>query len=158
MDLLLLRHGIAEDRWDDDFGRRLTEEGQAKCERAGRGLAALGLAFTHVLTSPLVRAVETAQAVLPDLPAALLDALANQPVAAVLDHLRSLPPNAVVLLVGHEPQMSTLVETLLGMRHGYVQMKKAGLAWLEVDLSLWPREPALLLSLLTPAQLRALGA
>lgn len=157
MDLLLLRHGIAEDRWDDDFARRLTADGRAKCERAGRGLAALGLGFTHVLTSPLVRAVETAAAVLPAQPAEVLPSLANQPVPVLLDDLRRLPSAAVVLCVGHEPQLSTVVETLLGLRSGYVQMKKAGLAWMEVDLASWPREPALLVSLLTPAQLRALG-
>lgn len=157
MDLLLLRHGIAEDRWDDDFARRLTDEGLLKCERAGQGLATLGLAFTHVFTSPLVRAVETARAVLRDQPAEVLEALANQPVPLLLEALRPLPPSSVVLLVGHEPQMSTTVETLLGTRSGYIQMKKAGLAWLEVDLAQWPREPALLVSLLTPAQLRGLA-
>ena len=157
MDLLLLRHGIAEDRWDDDFARRLTDEGVAKCRQAGHGLARLGLTFTHVFTSPLVRAVETAAAVLPDHPATELPALANSPVVELLDALRPLPLASVVLLVGHEPQMSAVVETLLGVQHGFVQMKKAGLAWLEVDLTRWPREPALLVSLLTPAQLRGLG-
>lgn len=162
MELYLLRHGIAEERdapgVQSDFERRLTAEGRARCLEAAAGLAALGVTFTRVWSSPLARAQETAALALPDIAAELRDELASGSVALLLSELAKLPEDAKVLLVGHEPQLSEVVEHLLGAgRRGYVVMKKAGLAAVDVDLARWPQEPAALRFLLTPAQLRALG-
>ena len=162
MELYLLRHGIAEERdapgVQSDAERRLTAEGRERCHEAAAGLDSLGVAFTQVWSSPLTRAQETAALVLPSQPAELRDELAGGSVAGLLTELAKLPAESKVLLVGHEPQLSEVVEHLLGAgRHGYVVMKKAGLAALEVDLARWPQEPAALRFLLTPGQLRALG-
>ena len=162
MELYLLRHGIAEEREApgarSDFERRLTAEGRERCVAAAAGLRALGVTFTHVWSSPLARAQETASLVLPETAAELADELAGGSVAMLLAALFKLPGQAKVLLVGHEPQLSETVEHLLGAgRRGYVVMKKAGLAAIEVDLERWPQEPASLHFLLTPKQLRALG-
>ena len=64
MRLLLLRHGIAEDAgpdtgWHDEL-RRLTAEGVARMEGEGRGMAALAIRADAILTSPLIRCVQTA--------------------------------------------------------------------------------------------------
>lgn len=156
MDLYLLRHGIAEDTAASDAARRLTNEGRDKCRQAAAGLARLGLQPTHVWTSPLVRARETAELVLPDHPAEKRDVLANHPPAELLSELQTLPESAVVVCVGHEPQLSTMVEFLL-RAEGLVEMKKAGLAKVRFSPRYWPGEPAELEFLVTPRQLRLLG-
>src|SRR6185295_9701455 len=65
-ELYLIRHGIAEERgeaWPDDAKRPLTEEGIARVRKSARGLARIGVAFDMILTSPLVRTRQTADAV-----------------------------------------------------------------------------------------------
>ncbi len=159
MDLYFLRHGIAEDDAPTDEERQLTAEGRDKCRAAASGLAALDVAFTHVWTSPLIRARETAALVLPQQPAEVHGVLANQGPRALLAELAKLPANAVVLLVGHEPQFSETIGALLGIESpaGAIEMKKAGLAMVSADLRSWTAGSARLGFLLTPKQLRALG-
>ena len=72
-ELYLIRHGVAEERgdaWPDDAKRPLTEDGMSRLRKAARGLARLGVAFDVVLTSPLVRARQTAEIVAGGLDAA----------------------------------------------------------------------------------------
>jgi phosphohistidine phosphatase len=159
MDLLFLRHGIAEEQSESgaDFDRRLTAEGRERCLEAAAGFQALDPRPTHVWSSPLIRAWQTAELVVPKPAYALRDELANASPADLLDALRALPADAVVVLVGHEPQLSSTIEHLLGAQHGLVSMKKAALARVSVDLAAWPGRAAVLVWLLAPAQLRALG-
>src|SRR4029079_18690215 len=66
IELYLIRHGLAEERgeaWPDDAKRPLTQEGMARLRKSARGLARLGVAFDTILTSPLVRTRQTADAV-----------------------------------------------------------------------------------------------
>src|SRR5216683_2320278 len=65
-ELYLIRHGLAEERgeaWPDDSKRPLTEEGMSRLRKQARGLARLGVMLDVVLTSPLVRARQTAEIV-----------------------------------------------------------------------------------------------
>ena len=65
-ELYLIRHGLAEDRgeaWPDDSKRPLTEDGMSRLRKQARGLARLGVTLDIVLTSPLVRARQTAEIV-----------------------------------------------------------------------------------------------
>src|SRR5882672_6508644 len=65
-ELYLVRHGVAEERgelWPDDSKRPLSEEGMAGMRKATRGLARIGVSVDVVLTSPLVRARQTAEIV-----------------------------------------------------------------------------------------------
>ena len=65
-ELYLVRHGLAEERgdaWPDDAKRPLTDEGMSKMRKSVRGLARLGVSVDVVLTSPLVRARQTAEIV-----------------------------------------------------------------------------------------------
>jgi phosphohistidine phosphatase len=133
MDLYFLRHGLAGQRGEwagDDFQRPLTEEGKARMAHEAETISALKLAFDSIITSPLVRAYQTAEIVARRLEA--MDKLITddrlepgcgpQQLAAILrDHADA----AALLLVGHEPDFSELIEHLTG---GRVECKKGSLA------------------------------
>jgi phosphohistidine phosphatase len=130
-DLLLLRHGTAEDRAASgaDADRDLTAKGEGQARAAGVALAALGLRPDVVLASPKVRAWRTALLA--------CEALGGQPVehqALVgLDRDEALLAAGFgdrVLLVGHEPDLSQTVHDLTGAR---IRMRKAAVALVAVD-------------------------
>lgn len=137
MKLYFLRHGIAEDHSPAgrDADRRLTAEGLAEMEAVGAGMAALGLRFDLLLSSPKVRARQTAEiaaaAVGQGEQLKLEEALGH---GCGLSELRELlagvDGKSRVLLVGHQPDLSENIGVLIG--GGRVQMKKASLACLEV--------------------------
>jgi phosphohistidine phosphatase len=138
MRLFFLRHGIAEDRapGQSDFQRRLTQEGVEEMEGVGKGMRKLDLRLDLILTSPLVRARETAEiaAKTLDLEKALKieERLASGCGFSDLQQaLSGVPDQARALLVGHEPDFSEFVGHLIG--GGAVRMKKASLACLDVD-------------------------
>jgi len=135
MDICLVRHAIAVERgtpgYEDDRKRDLTREGRARMEEVAAGLARV---FTPqaILTSPLVRAVQTAD-VLREVyglgkPLAC-DALATGDHEGVLRVLDDLDAESIAL-VGHEPWMSELLSYLLTGEPGTVAvtMKKGGAA------------------------------
>jgi phosphohistidine phosphatase len=119
----LLRHGDAEDG-SPDAQRPLTDKGRAQAQAAGAALAALGVELDACLTSPRLRAADTAQlaceplGVEPQVEEALSGG-AFDPEELALGH------GDEVLLVGHEPDFSDAIARLTG---GRVDMKKGGLA------------------------------
>ena len=164
MMLHVLRHGIAEDAapGGDDRARRLTPEGRAKLRAAAAGMRALGIEPGALLTSPLVRARETAAIVADVLGCPqpeILDALAAG--VAPADTVRALRPylrHEQVMIVGHEPGLGRTVSFLLtGSADAVtVALKKGGLVALELE-SIPPRGSAALRWMLAPRQLRDLG-
>jgi phosphohistidine phosphatase len=134
--LYFLRHGIAEDHSPTgrDADRRLTDEGVREMQAAAAGMAALGLRLDRILSSPKARARHTAEIAAERL--GLQEALSLE---TILGHgfshfdLATLLANeaagARILLVGHQPDLSTVIGSLIG--GGNVQMKKASLAFLE---------------------------
>ncbi len=167
MKLLLVRHGPAADR---DLGRAkggredlrpLTDEGRARTRAAVRGLVRVVDAPDALATSPLSRAVQTADVVARAFelrPAARLASLApSSPPADLLPWLREHTRAGLVACVGHEPHLGRLASWLLtGEDRSFVHLRKAGAALLDLG----PRpEPgkARLEWLLAPAQLRRLG-
>lgn len=122
----LLRHGDAEAGDGDDFARRLTAKGERQARSAGQALAALGVAPDACLTSPKVRARDTARLA--------CTALGIEPETAGELAGGSFDPEALaagrgeVVLVGHEPDFSEAIAALTGAR---VKLKKGGLAALE---------------------------
>jgi len=141
MEVYLIRHAIAEDRenWNEpDELRPLTKEGEKKMRRVVQGLRTLDPEFTHLYSSGLTRALQTAEIVrkalnLEDIreTEALTPDAAPQEIMPVLNEL---PANAVVGLVGHEPHMSALLSFLLaGHRGSFAIFKKGGIACLEVN-------------------------
>ena len=121
----LLRHGDAEDG-SPDSERPLSQKGQDQARAAGEALAKIGVEIDACLTSPKVRADETAK-------------LACEPLGVEPQHEPKLaggPFDAEqlaaglgdVLLVGHDPDFSMAVHSMTGAQ---VRMKKGGLAGVE---------------------------
>jgi phosphohistidine phosphatase len=117
-----LRHGEAEDG-DDDFARPLTEKGERQSRDAGAALAALGVEFELCLTSPRVRARDTARLACESLGVEVT--VEDRLSGGNFDPLELAAGLDDVLLVGHEPDFSDAVGELTG---GRVDMKKGGLA------------------------------
>jgi phosphohistidine phosphatase len=131
----LLRHGDAEDGSPDEQ-RPLTPKGRRQARDAGAALAKLGVTLDKCLTSPRVRAADTAKLA--------CEALGIEP--RVEDRLSGgwFDPeelaDGAVLLVGHEPDFSDALRRLTGAR---VKLKKGGLAAIEageLHLLLRPHE------------------
>lgn len=140
----LLRHGDAEDGGEDDAARRLTAKGEHQARAAGAALAALAVDLDACLTSPRVRAAETARIACE--PLGLEPEATDQLRGGGFDALALGAGRGDVLLVGHEPDLSNEVARLTGAR---AKMKKGGMA--VVDGST-------LLALLRPADLAAIAA
>jgi phosphohistidine phosphatase len=143
--IYLLRHGTAEDgEGKDDFDRELTEKGRSQSEAAGRAIRALGWEIDACLTSPKVRARDTALLA--------CEHLGLEPEET--DDLRGGPVDLLglsagrgdVLLVGHEPDFSNAVAQVTG---GQVKLRKGGVAVVDGRL---------LRLLLGPDELAAIGA
>ena len=119
--LWLLRHAEAEDGLPDDE-RPLTERGAMQADAAGRALAVLEVHLDACLSSPKLRAVQTAERACEPLgvPVTIEPALAGEPF-----DVRELTAGlGDVLLVGHDPSFSLLLHDLTGAQS---RMKKGGL-------------------------------
>ncbi|TKB66544.1 MAG: phosphohistidine phosphatase SixA [Nitrospira sp.] len=165
MDCLLMRHGIAveRDEWDGSDGDRpLTVRGEKRVAQAVGGLGRLGVQPTHVLSSPLTRAIETAKiahsslrvrSAIQIVDALLPDAPPNQ----LLSILRDLPPGSCVLCVGHEPQLGMAASVLLcGRPTTSFSLKKAGACLIELRALAKPGQ-GVLRWWLTSGQLRTIA-
>ena len=121
--IYLLRHGDAEEGLGDDAARRLTPKGERQSEAAGRALATLATKPDTCLTSPKVRAADTARLA--------CEALGIEPEVTgelrggAFDSGRLAAGRGDVLLVGHEPDFSNEVARLTGAK---VKLRKGGLA------------------------------
>lgn len=167
MDLLVVRHAIAEDReefartGEADAERPLTAEGRRRFRRGARGLHRLVDSVQLLATSGLRRAIETGDllaAEYGELRTVRLDELApgTRP-AAVVPWLRAQWRRPTLALVGHEPHLSALVELLLaGRPGGFVELRKGGACLLAFERPAAPGG-AELRWLLTAGQLRRLG-
>lgn len=143
--LLLVRHAHAGDRdsgkWPDDTLRPLTDKGRKTQAKVAKALGDLGLMPELVLTSPWLRAAQTAEIIqqtlaLPSPPVPCL-ALAADPDLGALDAALGTPrgDKTVVALVGHSPWMEELVGLLLtGAAHGLaVDFPKSGVVAIDAD-------------------------
>ena len=123
--LWLLRHGDAADG-SPDAERPLTGKGEAQSRAAGRALAALGIKVDACLTSPKVRAADTAR--LACEPLGVEPQLEPKLAGGPFDAEALAAGLGDVLLVGHDPDFSMAVHGLTGAQ---VRMKKGGLAGVE---------------------------
>lgn len=163
VELYIVRHAIAAERgpeWPDDSKRPLTERGVERFREIVDGLVWLDAQIEVVLTSPLVRARQTAEYVASGLPSkpplAVVDALAPGHVAAeIMEQVaREARGHKRVAAVGHEPDLGELVAWLLGSRRA-IPMKKGGVCRIDLD-SLTARHGTLVWHL-PPKALRKLG-
>ena len=167
MRLYLMRHATAVPPGTPGFAhdaqRPLTEEGRMEARRVAAGLKRLGIPVERIVTSPYVRAVQTADEVArvlgPRLAVQEVDELrAEEAPAQASLALKGLGTHAHVLCVGHEPQFSAWVAELVAT-HGAMQcvMKKAGVACIEIE-RVPPRQGSGILRwLMTPKQLTLIG-
>lgn len=134
--LLLLRHGLAEDPrpGQSDAERPLTPEGARRVRALGEGLASLGLVPDAVVSSPYVRAQQTAQALAGRPPRELLGELVPH---GALDHaefalracMAELEPGRCLLAVSHLPLAELLVFRLGSVRCSLPPGHGVALAW-----------------------------
>jgi len=164
MQVILVRHAIAHERsrvhWPDDALRPLTPEGTRKFRKAAKGLSTLLPAEAVLITSPWIRARDTA---------ALLAAAAKQ--SKVIES-RELTGDAstddvfallrarkekTVVLVGHEPNLGSFLSAALGGEGTRlrIEFKKGGAACVEFSARIEPGR-ATLQWMLPPRALRAL--
>ena len=137
MELYLIRHGIAEDKGlgIKDEERSLTKEGKQKTEKVAQQLVKLGLNFDLILTSPLVRARQTADILIAGKLSSQLEESSHlahdgQISSWLKEWLepRNYSPNTQLALVGHEPDLTNWAEILLwGEVKGSLVLKKAGM-------------------------------
>lgn len=163
LELYLIRHGVAADRGDDypdDAKRPLTSQGIARLRREARGLDSIGVVFDEILTSPLVRARQTADVFADTMkskpPVATTETLA--PAGTPVTVVRALSEHAKktrLALVGHEPNIGELAAHLIGCRHP-ILFKKGAVCRIDVD-ALPPKGTGQLRWLMTPRILRNLG-
>ncbi len=163
MQLYIMRHGIAIDREHPDCPeeaeRFLTPAGSERTRQAARGLRALKVQLSTMLTSPYRRAVETAEIAaealeFPKRAIRETDALLpSAPPGEILKQLQKLNVDSAMCF-GHAPQLDEIIAYCLGSREELTALKKAGVAFLEMT-SLVPPQGQLVW-LMTPKALRNL--
>lgn len=159
----MLRHGIAQDRdpkkYPDDRLRPLTIEGFDRMREIARGMLKIGVEFDAIFDSGLIRARQTSEAVTD---AYRIDARdiqttpalePNHEPAEVLALLEANRSHRRVLLVGHEPHLSTTAAFLIGARSGSaIDFKKGSLC--RIDLETLKKGAGMLVWMLPPKVLR----
>ena len=146
MRLFVIRHAHAEPSGDGgDAARRLDDRGRREAEEAGRALHARNRKLDLILTSPLIRARETAEAIAaafdPPLPVELREGLAcGASPARVLETARGASVDSLAI-VGHMPDLGAFVGAVTGES---LSFRTSSIC--ELDLSpeariLWVRHP-----------------
>jgi phosphohistidine phosphatase len=141
--LYLIRHGIAAERgtYLDDDERPLTEEGHRKTRKIAKQLYELNLRFELILTSPLVRAQQTAEILQTERLSSHREVNPELAPGGRCDRWlqwletwqQSQSQNGSLALVGHEPDLSQWAEQLIGTRApGRLILKKAGIIGLKL--------------------------
>lgn len=165
MEIILLRHGRAEDRLafaksgQEDRLRPLTPAGTKRLRRALPGLRGVVPAIDLLVTSPLLRARQTAEVLLEGYPVPLqeLPALAPGGERREVNRWLARQRAGVVLLVGHEPDLGSLASWYLtGSGESFMPLKKGALCLIRFNGQPAAAQGSLQL-LLTSSQLRQLA-
>ena len=164
MNLYILRHGKAEafgPSYPRDDLRPLSMTGSRRTEQSIKGMAAANVVVDTIISSPLVRARQTAEIVHQGLEVAadieFSDALASGDLNGIVNAVRSHAPSKGVMLVGHEPTLSQLISILaFGAPGGSFGLKPGGLCKLQT-YAIALGQCAVVRWFLTPKQLVGLG-
>lgn len=162
-EVYLVRHAIAAERgleWPDDDLRPLTNRGILRFKEGVAGLVALDVVIDQVLTSPLVRARQTADLLASGLaghpPVSVIEALAPGHAAArVMEQVAGAVRGRRVAIVGHEPGLGELAAFLIGSRQA-IPFRKGGVCRIDVE-TVASRVTGALVWLATPRILRGLA-
>ncbi len=142
MKLLIVRHAAAEERraWakvsDDDGLRPLTKDGRHKFARAAKGLRRLVHKLDLIVTSPLTRAIETAELLADEFGETQIvrraELSASKRPQSIIKWLASHAPGATIALVGHDPSLPILASWLLtGLHEPVIDLGKGGACLIE---------------------------
>jgi len=142
MELYIVRHGIAIDREDPksppDPDRFLTEEGIEKTKQVAKGIAALKITADLLISSPYVRAMQTAEIFAhaldyakPKIRRSDLLLPGTEP-SLFYRELAKEKQSGTVFCFGHAPQLDDLIAAALGSKHHVTSLKKAGVALIEL--------------------------
>jgi phosphohistidine phosphatase len=164
MILYVVRHALAEDvAAGGDEARHLTDTGRQRTLKAATGMQAIGIEFDLILTSPLARAVETAEAIATTYAIGLTPRVLMELAMGIApgDAVAALAPygrNDSVMMVGHEPQLSALISILLTGEPDamHLRLRKGGCVALELPPNGIQPGAAELLWMMTQRQLRKL--
>jgi phosphohistidine phosphatase len=156
MDLFILRHGEAGNRMtvvEEDSERSLTPEGQIEMQKIARSLKVMELQANRVITSPLRRARETAEITAKILKIPILEEWdelkPNGSKPALYRKLARIEQNSGLILVGHEPYLSSMIGEIIGTTGARLILKKGGLGKIRIT-SFTPQVSGELRWLLTP--------
>jgi phosphohistidine phosphatase len=163
-ELYLIRHGLAAERGDnypDDAKRPLTARGIERMKREGKALVALDVTFDVILTSPLVRTRQTADALASAFrePPPIVNTPSLAPGGthnAIVDDLaKQSHRRKKIAIVGHEPGIGELAGRLIGLRRP-IEFKKGAICRIDVT-ALPPTGNGQMRWFLTPRILRKIG-
>jgi len=140
VDLFIARHaeaGKSLTNAQKDTERPLTSEGRSEAEAIGAFVVKLGIRFDEVISSPLRRSRETAEAITKrqkkKVKLQFWDELRPEGEReAMLTRLAAIGHGSKVLLVGHDPYLSTLIADMIGSSSGTIILKKGGVARVRV--------------------------
>lgn len=163
MNIYILRHGLAVERgtagFKKDSDRPLTPKGKQRLWRIAEAMEAMELQFDAILSSPYLRAMQTAEIIAEAFELRRKLTFANALVPGgnprlLIAHINKLEPAPKnLLLVGHEPYLGKLIGMLAaGNTSMAVDLKKGGLAKLETE-TLRDGRCAMLAWLVTPKQM-----
>jgi phosphohistidine phosphatase len=162
MELYIVRHGIAIDREDPkspaDPERYLTEEGIDKTKQIAKRVAGFKISPDLLISSPYVRAMQTAElfAAAFDYPKQKIrrsdSLLPGTEPSHFFKEIAREKNSSAIFCFGHAPQLDDLIATALGSKHHITQLKKAGVAAIELKRLTPPSGQ--LLWLATPKLLR----
>ena len=165
MQLYIVRHGIAIDREDPncppDPERFLTDEGMEKTRQVAKGVAEIGAVPDLMISSPYVRAVQTAEIFASALEHGKQKIRKTDlllPGADPMQLFRELAREkqaSAVFIFGHAPHLDDLIATAIGSKHHVTALKKAGVALVELRRMVPPSGE--LVWLATPKMLRKAG-
>ena len=140
MIVYVMRHGEAVEESDSlqDEWRYLTENGRSDAEKVSSSIAKIGRKARLTITSPLTRAVQTAEiaagkACRKNVVVASGLLLPGADISELISYLKGCKDAKRVMLVGHEPQLGSLIATLLGREDEAISLKKGACVALELD-------------------------
>ncbi|MFL5242503.1 MAG: phosphohistidine phosphatase SixA [Gemmataceae bacterium] len=139
MDLYLIRHAdakpLGEDNVHEDANRALTETGHAQAKAVGAAFQRLGKRINAVVTSPLLRARQTAEGVIGELDKPAPELLTSQDLGPggkrrKLSRFLRNQGSEVIALVGHQPDLNHYAAWLIGSKKAQIDLEKAGVAYI----------------------------
>ena len=140
MIVYVMRHAEAVERGEtlQDEWRYLTEKGRSVAEKMSSGITRIGPKPQLTITSPLTRAVQTAEiaaekACRRNVVVASVLLLPGADVSELVAYLKGCGDAKRVMVVGHEPQLGSLVATLLGREDKAISLKKGACVALALD-------------------------